>query len=51
MIEDQGAIPKRRRKTSAIDAEKAKPIVIQPFTSKNDTPKPWEKTYFLLPPL
>jgi radical SAM superfamily enzyme YgiQ (UPF0313 family) len=50
MIEDKCAIQGEEDKQAAIDAEKAKPIVIQPFTSKTVRRKPWEKTYVLLPP-
>ena len=50
MIEDKCAIQSEEEKQAAIDAEKAKPIVIQPFTSKTTRRKPWEKTYVLLPP-
>lgn len=35
---------------SALEAQQAQPIVVQPFTSKTQRRKPWDKTYVLLPP-
>lgn len=50
MIEDKCALQSEAEKQAAIDAQKAKPVVVQPFTSKTKRRKPWEKTYVLLPP-
>ena len=53
-IEDKCAIASDEDKQAAIDAQKeaqrAQPIVVQPFSSKTKRVKPWEKTYVLLPP-
>jgi uncharacterized radical SAM protein YgiQ len=50
IIEDSCAISSEEDKQAALDAQKAKPIVVQPFTSSTTRRKPWDKTYVMLPP-
>lgn len=47
-IEEKCAVSQEAEQ--AEDAPAAKPVVVQPFTSKTQRRKPWEKTYVMLPP-
>ncbi|MDO6713126.1 YgiQ family radical SAM protein [Aliiglaciecola sp. 2_MG-2023] len=49
-IEDKCAVAEDEQNKVIDDAQKAKPVVVQPFTSKSQRRKPWEKTYVMLPP-
>ena len=49
IIDDKCAVKSEAERQAAIEEQKAQPIVIQPFTSKTERRKPWDKTYVLLP--
>lgn len=49
MIEDKCAVSSEAERQAAIEEQKAQPVVVQPYTSKTQRRKPWDKTYVLLP--
>jgi uncharacterized radical SAM protein YgiQ len=49
-IADKCAVSSEAERQAAIEEQKAQPVVVQPFTSKTQRRKPWDKTYVLLPP-
>ncbi len=49
IIEETCAVNETDRET-ALQEQKAQPIVVQPFTSKTKRRKPWDMTYVMLPP-